>query len=102
MPVPSTIDAAAWLSKYLEGDDGDNDLARAMLQAFAETLMSAEASTRCVTSLRNPSSSTAPKPRPRWGAQRPRSMTRSHKPCPGSVTATAAPSSASCNGGEIH
>jgi len=45
--VPSTIDAAAWLGKYLEGDDGDNDLARAMLQAFAETLMSAEASATC-------------------------------------------------------
>ena len=44
MTVPTTIDAAAWLSKYLEGDDGDTDLARAMLQAFAETLMSAEAS----------------------------------------------------------
>ncbi len=37
MTVPSTIDAAGWLSKYLEGDDGDTDLARAMLQAFAET-----------------------------------------------------------------
>ncbi len=47
MTVPSTIDAAAWLSKYLEGDDGDTDLARAMLQAFAETLMSAEASATC-------------------------------------------------------
>ncbi len=47
MTVPSTIDAGAWLSKYLEGDDGDNDLARAMLQAFAETLMSAEASASC-------------------------------------------------------
>ena len=43
MTVPSTIDAAAWLGKYLEGDDGDTDLARAMLQAFAETLMSAQA-----------------------------------------------------------
>ena len=47
MTVPTTIDAAAWLGKYLEGDDGDNDLARAMLQAFAETLMSAEASATC-------------------------------------------------------
>ncbi len=47
MTVPSTIDAAGWLSKYLEGDDGDTDLARAMLQAFAETLMSAEASAAC-------------------------------------------------------
>ena len=47
MTVPSTIDAAGWLSKYLEGDDGDTDLARAMLQAFAETLMSAEASATC-------------------------------------------------------
>jgi len=44
---PSTIDAAARLGKYLEGDDGDNDLVRAMLQAFAETLMSAEASATC-------------------------------------------------------
>ena len=47
MTVPSTIDAAGWLGKYLEGDDGDVDLARAMLQAFAETLMSAEASAAC-------------------------------------------------------
>jgi len=45
--VPSTINAAAWLGKYLESDDGDTDLARAMLQAFAETLMSAEASATC-------------------------------------------------------
>jgi putative transposase len=45
--VPTTIDAAGWLGKYLEGDDGDNDLARAMLRAFAETLMSAEASATC-------------------------------------------------------
>ena len=45
--VPSTIDAAGWLSKYLEGDEGDTDLARAMLQAFAETLMSADASAAC-------------------------------------------------------
>ena len=47
MTVPSTINAAAWLGKYLESDDGDTDLARAMLQAFAETLMSAEASATC-------------------------------------------------------
>jgi len=45
--VPTTIDAAAWLSKHLEGDDGDSDLARAMLQAFANTLMSAQASAVC-------------------------------------------------------
>jgi putative transposase len=45
--VPATIDAAAWLSKQLEGDDGDVDLARAMLQAFAQTLMSAQASAVC-------------------------------------------------------
>ena len=42
--VPTTIDAGAWLGKYLEGDDGDGDLARAMLQSFAEVLMSAQAS----------------------------------------------------------
>lgn len=47
MTVPSTIDAAGWLGKHLEGDDGDTDLARAMLQAFAETLMSAQASMQC-------------------------------------------------------
>ena len=49
MTVPTTIDAAGWLSEYLEGDDGDGDLARAMLQAFAQTLMllSAQASSMC-------------------------------------------------------
>jgi len=45
--VPATIDAGAWLSKYLEGTDGDHDLARAMLAAFAEALMSAQASMQC-------------------------------------------------------
>ena len=44
MTVPSTIDAAGWLRNHLESPDGDGDLARAMLQAFAEALMSAEAS----------------------------------------------------------
>ena len=47
MTVPTTIDAAAWLGKYLEGADGDTDLARAMLAAFAEALMSAQASMQC-------------------------------------------------------
>ncbi|HEY0226498.1 MAG TPA: IS256 family transposase [Mycobacterium sp.] len=41
------MDAAAWLGKYLEGADGDQDLARAMLAAFAEALMSAQASMQC-------------------------------------------------------
>jgi transposase-like protein len=45
--VTPTIDAAAWLGKYLEGADGDQDLARAMLAAFAEALMSAQASMQC-------------------------------------------------------
>jgi hypothetical protein len=45
--VPTTIDAAAWLGKYLEGADGDTDLARAMLGTFAEALMSAQASMQC-------------------------------------------------------
>jgi len=43
--VPTTIDASAWLSKYLE--DQDPDLLRAMLKAFAEALMSAQASMQC-------------------------------------------------------
>ena len=47
MTVPTTIDASSWLSKYLEGADGDTDLARAMLGAFAEALMSAQASMQC-------------------------------------------------------
>lgn len=47
MTVPSTIDAAGWLRNHLEDPDGDGDLARAMLQAFAEALMSAEASAVC-------------------------------------------------------
>jgi len=45
--VPTTIDAGAWLSKHLEGDDVDNDLVRSMLGAFAEALMSAQASMQC-------------------------------------------------------
>jgi putative transposase len=45
--VPTTIDAAGWLGKYLEGEDGDSDLARAMLASFAQTLMSAQASMLC-------------------------------------------------------
>lgn len=51
MTVPTTIDASAWLGKYLEGDDGDGDLARAMLAAFAEALMSAQASMQCGAAL---------------------------------------------------
>jgi transposase-like protein len=47
MTVPTTIDAGAWLGKYLEGADCDTDLPRAMLQAFAEALMSAQASMQC-------------------------------------------------------
>jgi transposase-like protein len=47
MAVPTTIDAAGWLGKYLEGDDVDTDLPRAMLKAFAEALMSAQASLQC-------------------------------------------------------
>jgi len=41
------IDASAFADKYLTGDDGDHDLARAMLEAFAEALMSAQASALC-------------------------------------------------------
>jgi putative transposase len=47
MTVPSTIDAAGWLGKYLENGDVDSDLPRAMLGAFAEALMSAQASLQC-------------------------------------------------------
>ncbi len=47
MAVPTTIDAAGWLGKYLEADDVDTDLPRAMLKSFAEALMSAQASLQC-------------------------------------------------------
>ncbi len=47
MTVPTTIDAAGWLRNYLESDDGDTDLSRAMLAAFVKVLMSAEASMQC-------------------------------------------------------
>ena len=47
MTVPTMIDAAGWLRNYLESDDGDTDLAREMLGAFAQVLMSAEASMQC-------------------------------------------------------
>ncbi len=47
MTVPTTVDAGAWLGKHLEADDVDQDLPRAMLGAFAEALMSAQASMQC-------------------------------------------------------
>ena len=52
MTVPSTLDVAGWLRNHLDGDDGDRDLARSMLQAFAEALMSAEASMQCQAAVR--------------------------------------------------
>jgi len=45
--VIPTLDAGAWLGKYLNGEDADTDLPRAMLAAFAEALMSAQASMQC-------------------------------------------------------
>lgn len=51
MTVPTTIDAAGWLGKHLEADDADTDLPRAMLGAFAEALMSAQASLQCGAAL---------------------------------------------------
>ena len=47
MTVIPTLDAGAWLGKYLDGEDADTDLPRAMLAAFAEALMSAQASMQC-------------------------------------------------------
>ena len=47
MNVPTTIDASAWLGKYLQGANGDTDLGKSMLAAFAEALMSAQASMQC-------------------------------------------------------
>ena len=47
MTVPLMIDAGGWLGKFLEGPQGDGDLARQLLQTFAEALMSAQASMQC-------------------------------------------------------
>ena len=47
MTVIPTLDAGAWLGKYLDAEDADTDLPRAMLAAFAEALMSAQASMQC-------------------------------------------------------
>jgi hypothetical protein len=46
MTVPSTIDAACRLGKFLEAGNTDVDLPRAMLQAFAEALTSAQCRAR--------------------------------------------------------
>ena len=70
MNVPTTIDAAAWLGKYLEGANGDTDLAQAMLAAFAEALMSAESSMQCGAGTgapHSPSSSAQPPATAPWG-----------------------------------
>jgi predicted RNase H-like nuclease len=47
MNVPTTIDAGVGLSKYLEGANGDTDMVRSMLGAFADEIMSAPASMQC-------------------------------------------------------
>ena len=47
MTVKTTIDPAVWLRNRLDDPDGESDLLAEMLKAFAETLMSAEASARC-------------------------------------------------------
>ena len=47
MTVPSMIDAGGWLGKFLTGPEADGDVARQMLGAFAEVLMSAQASMQC-------------------------------------------------------
>jgi putative transposase len=45
--VPTTIDAWRLAKQVPRGADGDTDLARAMLAAFAEAMMSAQASMQC-------------------------------------------------------
>jgi putative transposase len=47
MTVPTTIDAAGWLGKYLEDPEASPDMLRAMLKVFVDALMSAEASAVC-------------------------------------------------------
>ena len=45
MEVPNTMNPLAWLRKHLDGEG--NDMVRDMVKAFAEQLMSAEASALC-------------------------------------------------------
>ncbi|MGA8726392.1 MAG: hypothetical protein WB565_15260 [Acidimicrobiales bacterium] len=45
MEVTNTMDALDWLRKHLE--DADPDLLRSMVKAFADQLISAEASALC-------------------------------------------------------
>ncbi|MHB1517331.1 MAG: transposase [Acidimicrobiales bacterium] len=47
MTVPTTIDVGAWPGKYLMGGDVDQALPRVMSAAFADALMSAQASMQC-------------------------------------------------------
>ena len=47
MTVSTTIDAAGWLRNHLESDDEGRDLLGSMVKAFAEAVMSAEASALC-------------------------------------------------------
>ena len=100
MNVPTTIDAAAWLGKYLEGADGDTDLARAMLGAFAEALMRPRR--RCSATPAMASAATERENSRNGYRLRPwdtRVGTRSSWPCPSSAGASTAPSSCSSRGG---
>lgn len=46
MEVPSKINPLAWLRKHLD-DEGEGDVVREMVEAFAQVLMSAEADALC-------------------------------------------------------
>lgn len=78
------IDVGGWLGDYPEADGVEADLPRAMLEEFAEAVMSAQASVQC---------GAAYKERPK---ERESSTGSSASPCPaGSTLAWPAPGSAS-------
>ncbi len=88
MTVPTTIDATAWLGKYLEDADGDQDLARAMLAAFAAPPMASA-----------PKSGKTPAMATGCGPGIPGSV-RSTRPCPSCAVASTPRSSCSSRGCE--
>ena len=90
MNVPTTIDAGAWLSKYLEGANGDTDLARSTLGAFAEAIMSPGLDAvqrrlrRAVVGARTRATATAPDPGTRG-------LARLNSTCPSCAEGSTAP-----------
>ena len=90
MTVPTTIDAGAWIGNYLTGEDADGDLARAMLKAFSEAVMSAQVPPTTSAARTGRTRATAIAPVPGTPGSE-----RSSSRCQSSEAASTAPSSCS-------